>query len=81
LQDVATNATRMAVPALFVEPDVKRPVRLAAMVRAIAEDRLPRLLCDAATQHFAGDLADIHIGNLPVVRVDIYRRRGHGRDS
>ena len=60
---------------------MKRAVRLAPVVRAIAEQGLPRFLRDAAAEQFAGDLADVHIGHLPVVSVDIYRRRSHCRVS
>ena len=73
LQHIAAHTAGVAEPALLVEPDVQRPVRLAPMVRAIAEQRLPRFLRDAAAEQFAGDLADVHVGDLPVVCVDINR--------
>ena len=81
LQYIAADAAGVAEPALLVEPDVKRAVRLAPVVRAIAEQGLPRFLRDAAAEEFAGDLADVDIGDLPVVSVDIYRRRSHCRVS
>ena len=37
LQNVATHAAAVAEPTLPVEPDVQRPVRLTAMVGAVAE--------------------------------------------
>ncbi len=74
LQYIAADTAPEAVPALLVEHDVQRPMRLAAVVGAIAEERLPRLLRDAAAEEFAGDLADIDIGDLPVVGLDVHRR-------
>ena len=44
LQHVAAHAAAEAIPALLVEHDVQRPVGLALVVGAIAEQRLPRLL-------------------------------------
>ena len=58
---------------------MQRAVRLAPVVRAIAEQGLPRFLRDAAAEEFAGDLADVHIGHLPVVGVDIYGGAVHCR--
>jgi len=40
LQHVATDATAEAVPALLVERDMQRAVRLAAVVWTVAEERL-----------------------------------------
>ena len=64
---------------LFIEPDLKRAVRLAAVVRAIAVQGLARLPGDSAGQQLTGDLADIDVGDLAVIGVDIYCRGGHDR--
>ena len=71
LQHVAADAAPEAVPALLVEPDVKRPVGLALVIWAIALERVPRLPGDPAGQQLAGDLGDVHIGDLAVVGVDV----------
>jgi hypothetical protein len=81
LQHVAAGAATVAVPALLIEPNVKRAMRLAAVVWAIAVQGLRGLLCDAFAEEFAGDLANLQIRHLPVVRVHVYRRRAHGRAS
>ena len=81
LQDVAADAAGVAIPALLVEPDVERSVRLAAVVRAIAEQSLPGFLGDAARQQLAGNLANIDIGDLAIIGVDIHYRGDHRRTS
>src|ERR1017187_1986897 len=60
---------------------MKRAVRLAPVVRAIAVQGLLRFRRNAAAEEFAAYLANVHIGDLPVVIVDIYRKRSHCRAS
>jgi hypothetical protein len=74
LQNIAAHTATEAVPALLVEHDVQRAMRLAAVVGAIAVDRLARLLSNAAAEKFSGHLSDIDIGDLPVVCMDVHRR-------
>ena len=81
LQDVAADPAGVAIPALLVEPDVERSVRLAAVVRAIAEQSLPGFLGDAARQQLAGNLANIDIGDLAIIGVYIHHRGDHRRTS
>src|SRR5271157_6237822 len=56
-------------------------MRLAAVIGAIAEQRLPGILGDAPAKKLSGDLTDVHVGDLAVVRLDIHRGRSHGRAS
>src|SRR5512142_905550 len=60
---------------------MKRTMGLAEMVRAIAEENLPRFLGDAAPQQVAGNLADIDVSDLAVIGVDVHWRGNHGRTS
>src|ERR1035438_10471446 len=46
---------------------------LAHVIWTIAEQRLLRLLHNAAAEYFTGDLGNVHIGNASVVAVCIQR--------
>ena len=50
LEHITTYSAPETVPALLVDHDVQRTVRLARMVRAIAEQRLLRLLHNATAE-------------------------------
>jgi hypothetical protein len=59
LQDVSTRATTEAIPALLVEHDVQRSLRLALVIRAIAEQGSLRGLSDPPIQELASYRTDI----------------------
>src|ERR1017187_1434419 len=53
-------------------------MRLAPVVRAVAKQRLPGILGNAAAEQLTCDLPDVHVRDFAIVRVDIHRGRGHG---
>ena len=75
LQYVPADAAPEAVPALLVEHDVQRPVRLAAVMGAIAGQRVAGFLRDPRTEQLPGDHADIDLSDLAVIGVDIGSRQ------
>jgi hypothetical protein len=74
LQNVAADAAPEAVPALLVEHDLQRAARLAAVVRAVAVERLACLLCDAPAEQLTRHPTDIQVGDLSIVTLNFHWR-------
>jgi hypothetical protein len=77
LKDVASDPTSPAAPALRLKRNMQRTMGLARMIRAIAEERLPRFLHNPGAQQLAGDLANVDVRDLAIVAVHIKGSRGH----
>ncbi len=74
LKNVAAQPADEAVPALLVEHDVKRPVRLTLVPGAIALEKGGRLILNLGAEQFTGDRTDIRIDYQPVASLHIVYR-------
>ncbi len=67
LEHVAADAAAEAIPTLLVEHDMKGPVRLATVVRAVALEQAVGFMQDVSAEQFPRDHTDVDLGDPPVI--------------
>jgi hypothetical protein len=67
LEHVAADAAAETIPTLLVEHDMKGPVRLAAVVRAVALEQAVGFMQDVSAEQLPRDRTDVDLGDPPVI--------------
>ena len=67
LEHVAAHAAAETIPTLLVEHDMEGPVRLAAVVRAVALEQAVGFMQDVSAEQLPRDRTDVDLGDPPVI--------------
>lgn len=67
LEHVTADAAAESIPTLLVEHDMEGPVRLAAVVRAVALEQAVGFMQDVSAEQFPCDHTDVDLGDPPVI--------------